>query len=139
VRLYVDSSVILRIVLDAPNSLAEWHEAEPQSVASALTRVETLRALDRLRVTRELGAFDLTRRYVSARDALRRITLVDLTRSVMRFASQPFPFVIKTLDAIHLATAIGWRQTREPDLIFATHDRQLATAAREFNFRVLGA
>jgi predicted nucleic acid-binding protein len=138
VRLYVDSSVILRIVLSAPNRLSEWHEVEPQSIASVLARVETLRALDRLRVNHELATSDLTHRYMAARDALRRITLVNMTRSVVRFASQPFPFSIKTLDAIHLSTAIGWRQTREPELGFATHDRQLAAAARKFGFAVVG-
>jgi hypothetical protein len=65
--------------------------------------------------------------------------LIGVTKSITRFASQPFPFAIKTLDAIHLTTAIGWRQTRDPDLVFATHDRQLANAARKFGFKVVGA
>ncbi len=62
-RVYVDSSVILRIVLNAPGSLENWHEVEPQSIASVLTRVEVLRALDRLRVTGEIDVSDLTKRY----------------------------------------------------------------------------
>jgi hypothetical protein len=65
--------------------------------------------------------------------------LIELTKSITRFASQPFPFAIKTLDAIHLSTAIGWRQTRDPQLVFATHDHQLAAAARHVGFPVLGA
>jgi hypothetical protein len=46
--------------------------------------------------------------------------------------------VLKTFDAIHVATAIVWRERRAPDLVFATHDRQQARAARALGFEVLG-
>ena len=35
-----------------------------------------------------------------------------------------------TLDALHLASAMLWRERRSTDLIFATHDPQQARAAR---------
>jgi len=46
---------------------------------------------------------------------------------------------LKTLDAIHLATAMSWRDRIGQGLPFATHDAQLATAARSMGFEVLGA
>lgn len=46
---------------------------------------------------------------------------------------------LKTLDAIHLATAMWWRDDAHHNLTFATHDAKLAEAARAAGFPVLGA
>jgi hypothetical protein len=46
---YVDSSVVLRVVLGQPGKLAEW-KSIVTGVASGLVEVECLRTLDRLRV-----------------------------------------------------------------------------------------
>jgi hypothetical protein len=43
---YVDSSVLLRVVLSQPDRLREWSSIQ-QPVTSALTEVECLRTLDR--------------------------------------------------------------------------------------------
>ena len=48
------------------------------------------------------------------------------------------PLPLKTLDAIHLVTAVEWRE-KVGDLAFAAHDHQLARAARDLGFHVLGA
>ena len=45
---YVDASVVLRIVLDQPDALSDWPTV--RSVSCALVRTESLRALDRLRL-----------------------------------------------------------------------------------------
>ena len=68
-----------------------------------------------------------------------RIDFVRLTDEVILEAAQPLPFSVRSLDAIHLATAIDWRRRNQHDLVFATHDDDLATAARRVGFRVLGA
>ena len=46
---YVDSSVLLRVVLGQRDALKEWGRVT-RGVASALAEVECLRTLDRLRV-----------------------------------------------------------------------------------------
>ena len=46
---YLDSSVVLRVVLGQPGSLREWKAIE-NGVASALLEVECVRTLDRLRL-----------------------------------------------------------------------------------------
>ena len=45
---------------------------------------------------------------------------------------------LKTLDAIHLASAILWQQQEEVDILFLTHDEQLAKGALAMGFKVLG-
>jgi hypothetical protein len=49
------------------------------------------------------------------------------------------PTALGTLDAIHLATALVWRDRQNVALTIATHDAALATAARAFGFDVVGA
>ncbi len=53
-------------------------------------------------------------------------------------ASEPASTPLKTLHALHLATARIVRDTSAIDLIFATHDRQLASAAAAMGFDVVG-
>jgi hypothetical protein len=43
-----------------------------------------------------------------------------------------------TLDAVHLATALIWRDRMGPLATMATHDTALGSAARAFGFEVLG-
>jgi predicted nucleic acid-binding protein len=45
---YLDSSVILRLVLNEPDPLREWPDVH-HGVTSALAEVEVLRTMDRLR------------------------------------------------------------------------------------------
>jgi len=47
------------------------------------------------------------------------------------------PTVVKTLDAIHLASAVMLRDRRHIDLQFSTHDVQQAVAARALGFTTL--
>jgi len=70
---------------------------------------------------------------------VQEIELVEPTRSVLTRASQPFPTELGTLDAIHLATAMLWRERGGEDLVMATHDAALGVAARACGFRVVGS
>jgi hypothetical protein len=48
------------------------------------------------------------------------------------------PTEIGTLDAIHLATALLWRDMTQEELTMATHDGALALAARAHGLPVIG-
>ena len=72
-------------------------------------------------------------------DWLEAVDLVLLQRSVLSRASEPFPTPLGTLDALHLATALLWREQSGKDLVMATHDEGLALAARAFGLETLGA
>lgn len=135
---YLDASVALRLVLGEPNRLAEWQHIE-SAVASALTEVECLRALDRLSRLGSLSGEEVAARRTAVYRLLEAVEVVDVGRPVLRRASEPFPTPLGTLDAIHLSTAIAWRDARSVDLTMATHDRALATAARSLGLAVLGA
>jgi predicted nucleic acid-binding protein len=134
---YLDSSVILRIVLAEPGRLAEWDDIDA-GVTSALAEVECLRTLDRLALRNALPPGQLAERRGAVHRLLESIDLVDLTRAVLSRAAQPFPTPLGTLDAIHLATALLWRDSRGGTPAFVTHDSMLGLAARAVGFDVLG-
>ncbi len=135
---YLDASVALRLVLGEPNRLAEWRRVE-SAVASALTEVECLRTLDRLSRFGSLSEDDVAARRTAVYRLLEAVEVVDVGRPVLRRASEPFPTPLGTLDAIHLSTAIAWRDARNSALTMATHDTALATASRAVGLEVLGA
>ena len=68
----------------------------------------------------------------------RCIGCIRLTRIVLVRASLPMPTVVGTLDAVHLASALLFREQRGESLVFATHDVQQATGARSLGFAVAG-
>jgi predicted nucleic acid-binding protein len=134
---YVDTSVLLRVVLGQANALAEWRKIE-RGVCSVLAEVESLRTLDRLRLRTQLTDPEVARRRAAILQLLDSFELVELDSLVLDRASQPFPTELGTLDAIHLATALLWREASNAELVVATHDAPLAMAAQAHGFKVVG-
>lgn len=135
--LFLDTSVVLGHLLDQQPQLDHWGAWEA-AYTSELMGVEARRTLDRLRL---LGALD-DRGLAEAHQALRALEdmlgCVNLSKAVLVRASLPLPTAVKTLDALHLATALLLRETRDLSLGFATHDEQQALAARALGFPLVG-
>ncbi len=134
---YLDSSVVLRVILGERYRLREWKSIE-RGVASALVQVECLRTLDRLRLRAGLSDEDLAERRQTVFRIIDETEVVEPSMVVLDRAARPFPTELGTLDAIHLATALMWREARGDDIVMATHDRALGTAARASGLRVVG-
>jgi hypothetical protein len=132
-NVYLDSSVVLRVLLDQPRPLAVWGEWE-RAYSSELLGVECRRVIDRLRLEGVLDDQALAESVEQLARIEKTLTRVRLTKSIMEGASRSMPTVVKTLDAFHLVTAMGVRDRRAPDLLFATHDGRQATAARALGF-----
>lgn len=134
---YIDASVILRLVFGEPGKLADWQKYDLR-IASDLVEVECLRTIDRLRVRHGLSVEEVISRQESFSEFLETLERIEITRSILRRASQSFPVPLGTLDAIHLSTALAWQDERDSELIFATHDKTLAQAARALGMKVAG-
>jgi predicted nucleic acid-binding protein len=134
---YVDASVLLRVALGQPNALREWPEIR-HGVASALVQTESLRTLDRLRLRLGLPDAEIAVRRAAVLRFIASLQLVDVDATVLDRAAQPMPTLIGTLDAIHLATALLWRDATGGALVFATHDAELGLAAYAHGFVVAG-
>jgi predicted nucleic acid-binding protein len=134
---YLDTSALLRIVLRESGALDDLRTYD-RLVSSELIAVESARTLDRLRNQGALTMEEAADRTAVVNEWLEAVDLVLLRPPVLSRASEPMPLPMGTLDAIHLATALIWRDRVGPLPQMVTHDAALGTAARAFGFDVRG-
>jgi predicted nucleic acid-binding protein len=137
VTAYLDTSVLLRLVLREPGALEDLRSYDAL-VSSELIAVEAARTIDRLRLQGALTVEEAAVRLRAVTEWLDAIDLVLVRAPVLRRASEPLPTPLGTLDAIHLATALIWRERMGALPTIATHDTALGLAARTFGFDVRG-
>ncbi len=126
--IYVDTSALLKLIKDdEPEGAAlerYLDETDPGLVSSALVAVETRRAVLRQRPNGVPQA-DLL---------LSRVLQLDIEVAVVEKASRLPDPLLRSLDAIHLATALLIREDVEALL---TYDDRLADAARAHGLAVV--
>jgi hypothetical protein len=113
----------------------DWEAA----YSSELLGIECRRAIDRLRLEGFYDDQQVARAIEQLALIERAISRIRITPAIVEAASRSMPTVVKTLDAIHLASAAAMRERRGTDLLFATHDAQQGTAARALGFSCLEA
>jgi predicted nucleic acid-binding protein len=125
VAIYLDSSAIVKLAVREPESAAlrRYLRRRRPLVSSALARTEVLRAL------LPVGDKAMDR----GREVLARVDLVRLNDRILGDAGQLLPAEIRSLDAIHLATArrLGAELQR-----IVTYDTRMAEVARQLGHRV---
>ena len=134
---YVDTSVPLRVLLGQPGRLRQWGRWE-RGYTSELTGVEMRRVLDRLRIAGALGDEELGTAQESCARIESGLGRVDVSRIVLQRAGLPMPTAVKTLDALHLVSALILQERIDERLVFATHDIQQAVAARALGLSCIG-
>ena len=121
---YLDASAIVKLVLDEPDSLSmlRWYHESDRVVTSRVGVVETRRAASR----RDGDPAQLAA-------VIGQLGIFELDDDIDRRASAIGPQSLRTLDAIHLATAMSI-----PGLdSFVTYDDRLAEAARAVGLPVV--
>ena len=134
---YLDTSAVLRVLLRESEPLEIWGRWDT-AYSSELLGVEARRAIDRLRLQDSLTDLDVAALQRDLRQLEQGLTVAPVSSAILRRASLPMATAVKTLDAIHLATAMLFRERRRADLAFATHDTRQATAARALGFETVG-
>ncbi len=134
---YVDSSVLLRVALGQPNALREWNKID-RGVSSALITTESLRTLDRLRLRAGLPDREIAQRRALVLELIDSLELVEVDSVVLDRAAQPMPTELGTLDAIHLVSALLWKEALGLAPVMATHDTALGLAAQAQGLKVVG-
>ena len=103
---YMESSALVAALLEHDTSAMERVPAGTRLVTSALTLAETARAIIRARVADRLTAQQERAAIRALRTFTRRCFIVDVDGRVLNRVGRPFPVEpIRTLDALHLATA----------------------------------
>ena len=118
--LYLDSSAIVKLVSAELESFAlfEFLQSYDERLSSVLARVEVHRAVRRAR-----GTAAERRR---AEQVLARISLLRMDDPILALASRVSPPNLRSLDAIHLATALS---VGDAIAGLVTYDDRLAQAA----------
>lgn len=135
-KVYLDTSVILRVLLGDPDKTVQWGKWT-QAFSSSLWKTEALRTMDRLRLTNVIDdpQVALLRRDIELVDDT--LHIIPVTESILVRAGESFPTVVGTLDAIHVASALAARDSIGLDQLL-THDLQQAITARSLGFQVAG-
>ena len=122
--LYLDSSALVKIVLPEAESqtLVSFLPAWPHRVSSALARVEVLRAVARASTAESMD--DALR---DAEQLLAHVSLLAMSATLLATAAALNPVTLRSLDAIHLASALSLSAEVEG---FVTYDGRLAEAAQ---------
>ena len=123
---YLDSSAIVKLAVQEPESLAlrRYLRRRQPLVSSALARTEVLRAL--LPAGNEAVA--------RGRHVLQRIDLVRVNDRILNAAAVLQPPELRSLDAIHLATA---RQLGDELSAVVTYDDRMVNAAKQLGHRIV--
>jgi predicted nucleic acid-binding protein len=115
---YMDTSAIVKLAVREPESAAlrRYLRRKRPLVTSALARTEVARAL------LPLGPDAVAR----GEEVLRRIDIVRMNDQILKAAGSTLPLELRSLDAIHLATAVALGE----DLArVCTYDDRMAAGA----------
>ena len=125
--IYLDSSAIVKLIVREPESAAlkQRLASSGEWISSALARVEVLRTLRRRNLTEEAVR--------NAERMLSRMALVPLDDRVLSAAAEVGPGSLRSLDALHLATALSVFGLDS----FVTYDQRLFAAASAAGLRAM--
>ncbi len=122
---YVDASALVKLVLDEwdTTALRSWYVETDRITTSHVGAIETRRA-----VARKVDALE------QVDGIFRSVVIVQLDKAIGRIAATLSPASLRTLDAIHLATALALIDELDA---FVTYDDRLADAARSVGLPVV--
>ncbi|MFH0800141.1 MAG: PIN domain-containing protein [Pseudomonadota bacterium] len=134
---FLDTSIVLRHILGERGARAGLEKFD-KLYASEILRVEALRALDRLRISGRWPEEEVALRVRLLTATGAAISWVPIQPAILRRASEPFPTVVGTLDAIHIATALLLREQIKKQFIFLTYDLRQGIAAEAAGLEASG-
>ena len=123
---YLDSSALVKLAVEEPESgaLRRYLRRRRPMVSSALARTEVLRAL----------LLEGDEGLARGRTVLARVELIRVNDRILHAAATLLPADMRSLDAIHLATA----QQLATDLgRVVTYDEQMLAAAKRLGIRTV--
>ncbi len=135
---YLDSSVLLRIILAEPQphlDISRYHKL----FSSRLLGIECRRVIHRLLLERSIDETFAASVQQRLRFALNGVHLIALSERLSAAAEGAFPLPLGTLDALHLTSALAIRDDLKcNDFTLLTHDMQLGRCAQAMGLNVAG-
>lgn len=128
-KCYVDSSVVLRYLLTESRDFERVREFDHVGT-SELLYIECHRVIQRYRLDGAVTDSQLEEATTYLNELYDSLHVFDMDSNIKRRASESFPTIIGTLDAIHLSTAKLWADQGSEPLIVFTLDSQMRTCAQ---------
>lgn len=125
-RCYLDSSALARLVVSEPESpsLREFLKKSTVRITSGISETELGR----------VAARGDGRGVAASRRVLGVVLQIDVSREILAAAARLLPVSLRSLDAIHLATALELATDID---YFITYDAKLGAAAEQSGFTVV--
>jgi uncharacterized protein len=125
--IYFDTSAVVKLVVREPETVAlqKWmrKQTDKEFISSQILRIELVRAVART----------LPSRLARAREVLGGFTLLRVSDDVVAMAETILPPALRSMDAIHVASAV----TLRPRITaFVVYDTRLAEAATALGLTV---
>jgi predicted nucleic acid-binding protein len=124
---YLDTSALVKLVAAEPETRALEHDVVEREglLSSRLAATELRRAAARSKSRAAASQVD---------ELLESVYLMDITPAILESAGELKPVELRTLDAIHLASALS---VASGPIDFITYDERQAAAARRHGLSVI--
>jgi uncharacterized protein with PIN domain len=135
---YAETSAVLRWLFNEPQGeeILETLRTSSKVVCSRLTLIESHRAIRRAVVFEDLVETDAAEVRATLAQAAGRWAVLEMSPDVASRAEQAFPVEpVRTLDAVHLASALLLRHV-VPDLVVVSTDTRIRENASQLGFEV---
>jgi hypothetical protein len=126
----------MRWLLKDKNALPDfgrWKHAG----SSFLLEVECVRALDRLRIENRIDAGLYADLLAQLNELTRSLELFHIDTRIITQAKSQYIACVKTLDAIHIATAQLWQDELSETVLLISHDQKLNLIAKSLGLKTL--
>lgn len=131
---YLDSSVLLGYLLLGEITLKHVQELT-RLVSSELLEIECRRVLLRCRMEGRFSDESLIEAMERLDDVLTSLDLLELSPGIKKRSMEAFPIHVKTLDALHLASALQLAEEIPAESITVfSHDKSFTLCARALGF-----
>ena len=124
---YLDASAVVKLIVDEDETPALQADVIERTglVASRLSLLEARRAIARRPAAPRIASPD---------DITRAVVMIEINTALLESAAAIQPYSLRSLDAIHLASALS---AADPSIDIITYDDRLADAARAHGLTVV--
>lgn len=134
---YLDTSVLLRLLLNEPFKKIDLGEYE-KIISSEFIEIEARRRLNNMRLAGQLSDSAMANFSVRLSSMLGSIDQILISRPIINRAKHSAGVMIRTLDFIHLCSALFWKEVERRDITILTHDMEFGRAAQTLGLQVVG-
>jgi uncharacterized protein len=137
--LYLDTSALVKQYVQETGSreVMDLIQGSDHAGTSLISRAEMSAALARAARSKILSAGAARAAWKQFLEDWSSLSRLNISRQIIdRASALAWDFPLRGYDAVHLASAILWQETLEAEIILATFDRELWSAARKAGLSV---